>query len=244
MSLLDFESREESLQVGDDQLLQPHEARGSVTAFRWRNRHQLGKRVGYLDPGEALLAARILHHDGKIQAQVGDMRERPARVKGERSEDQEDGSMEVLVQASALFFAKVGIIDQHDAGPPELRADIVTQAAVGLIGEAHDLRADRSEKLRSRHASGGGGPDSRRGLLLQTGDAHHEEFVDVGTEDGEKVQAFEKGIRRLLCLGQHALLKGEETELAVLEEPGVVKGESLRPGSGRVFVGWHELAGQ
>src|SRR5665213_560005 len=84
MSFLDFESREKSLQVGDDQLLQPHEARGSVAAFRGGHRHQLGKRVGYLYSGEAFLAARILDHDGKIQAQVGDMRERPARVKGER----------------------------------------------------------------------------------------------------------------------------------------------------------------
>src|SRR5580765_1743922 len=41
MRFLNFEAWEQSLQIGDDQLLQPDEARGSVAAFRWRHRHQL-----------------------------------------------------------------------------------------------------------------------------------------------------------------------------------------------------------
>src|SRR5437016_5043093 len=49
MRFLDLEAREKSLQVGDDQLLQPHEAWGSVAAFRWRHRYQLRKCVRNLD---------------------------------------------------------------------------------------------------------------------------------------------------------------------------------------------------
>ena len=131
MRLLDFESREESLQVGDDQLLQPHEARGSVAAFRWRHRHQLGKRVGYLDPGEALLAARVRHHDGKIQAQVGDMRERPAGVKGERGEDRVHHVPEVGFHDAALTMRQVTVFAHLDAGLRKGRVEL-TPSVIGV----------------------------------------------------------------------------------------------------------------
>ena len=53
------------------------------------------------------------------------MREGPARIKGQRREHQEDGSMEVVVQTSALFLVEVRIVDQVNAGLLELRADTV-----------------------------------------------------------------------------------------------------------------------
>ena len=77
----DFQPREQSLQVGRDQLFQPNEG---CRCFRTRMKnghgHQLRKRVRYLDPGEAFHAMRVFHHYREIQAQVGDVRKRPPRI--------------------------------------------------------------------------------------------------------------------------------------------------------------------
>ena len=83
---------EERLEVGADHLLERDEL------VRRRERHPARQDLGHLDPGEALLAVRAAQHHGEREAQVGDVRERVARVDRERREDRKDVGVEVRVE--------------------------------------------------------------------------------------------------------------------------------------------------
>ena len=45
--------------------------------------------------------------------------------------------------------------------------------------------------------------------MAQDGDLHLEEFVEVGTDDGEELEAFEQRIGRVQGFIQHALIEFE-----------------------------------
>ena len=52
-------------------------------------------------------------------------------------------------------------------------------------------------------------------LLLEAGDAHHEELIEVRTEDGEEFHPLQQGRMLVPRLLEDAPLKGEQRELAV-----------------------------
>ena len=91
----DLHAGEELVEVGGDELLEPHEvalaARRSVGGRPCRgHRDQARQRARHLDAGEELLAVRVAQQHGEVEAQVGDVGERPAGVEGERCEHRED----------------------------------------------------------------------------------------------------------------------------------------------------------
>jgi len=51
--------------------------------------------------------------------------------------------------------------------------------------------------------------------LLEGCDADFEELVQVRADDGEELEPFEKGLGRILCLLEDALVKLEPTELPI-----------------------------
>ena len=78
--------------------LAPITSSRGTNVIRRRERHPARQDLGHLDPGEALLAVRTAQHHGEREAQVGDVRERVARVDGERGEDRKDVRAEVGVE--------------------------------------------------------------------------------------------------------------------------------------------------
>ena len=53
------------------------------------------------------------------------------------------------------------------------------------------------------------------GLLQQPGDAHFHEFVEIAGGDGQKLHAFEKGIRGVEGLFQHAAVELQPGKMAI-----------------------------
>jgi hypothetical protein len=51
--------------------------------------------------------------------------------------------------------------------------------------------------------------------LFEGGDTDFEEFVEVGADDGEKLETFEEGLGGVLGLFEDALIEFEPTELAI-----------------------------
>jgi hypothetical protein len=60
-------------------------------------------------------------------------------------------------------------------------------------------------------------------LLLETGDPDHEELVQVGRDDAQKLQPLEKWQARFGGLPQHALVEGEPGELSIQIQPAIGK---------------------
>ena len=77
------------------------------------------------------------------------------------------------------------------------------------------------ELLGRRQAVGGRLGDAGLDLLLEAGDAHHEELVQVRAQDGEELDALEQRVARVARLLEHAGLELEQAELAVDVEAGV-----------------------
>ena len=57
--------------------------------------------------------------------------------------------------------------------------------------------------------------------LFEGGDADFEEFVEVGADDGEEFESFEKGLGWILGLFEDALIKGKPAELTIEVRGGV-----------------------
>ena len=137
----DFETGKKSLQIGDDQLLQPDEAWGPCRRLSDGGQPALiGKCVGDLDAGEALLTVRVLHHDGKIQARLEICGKGRPGSKARGASTRKTVRWKYSFRRRAICFAEVAVIDQHNAGAAEFGANIFAQAAIGYIGQANDLR--------------------------------------------------------------------------------------------------------
>ena len=107
----------------------------------------------------------------------------------------------------------------------------MTEAILTGFVELGNVFADSGELLRGRHGVGSGlGGDSAGELALETGYADHEKFVEIGADDGEKFEALDERILLVLRFIENARLKGEEAELAVDVEGGIIERGSLRRG--------------
>jgi hypothetical protein len=65
------------------------------------------------------------------------------------------------------------------------------------------------------HGMGPGGQ-----VPLQLGHAHHEELVEVRADDGQELDALEKGDGRILGFAEHAVIELEPRQLAIDEGVG------------------------
>ena len=108
---------------------------------------------------------------------------------------------------------------------------VFVQTAVDLVGHARGRSADAFELLLDRHAVGAGAVgDAGLHFLLQAADADHEEFVEVGLEDGEELQAFQQRHVWVLGLLQDAAVEFQPTQLAVEIEGRIVQARHGRLG--------------
>ena len=118
----DLHPREEVVEVVRDELLEREVAHGVAVAgdvdeAREHRRH--------LEPGELLATrSRIADADGEVQRQARDVGERVGRVDGERHQDREDLTLEVLGQSCALVVLEVLPRDDLDAGLRERGPDV------------------------------------------------------------------------------------------------------------------------
>ena len=132
-----FHTGEQSREIGSNNLFEPDKimmvrdcavlARRPGRAF---DRHKARQSVWHLYAGKFLIAILIPDHDGEVQAQIRDMREGMARVKGRGSEDREGNFLEV----NDAYCALTGY---GDTGPLRDRAgyDQVLQTMTGICVE-------------------------------------------------------------------------------------------------------------
>ena len=79
---------------------------------------------------------------------------------------------------------------------------------------------DPLEHLGGEQAVGAARVDPRLDLVVDAGDADHEELVEVGDEDRQELHALDQRQRLVLGELEHAVVEVEPRELAVDEQPG------------------------
>ena len=133
--------------------------------------------------------------------------------------------VEHLDEVLAVVVVELVPVRERDADVFERGRDLLREQ-LGLAGdELVDARADRAELLERVHAVGRLGADARRDLLLEAGDAHLDELVEVGREDRQELGPLEQRALGVLGQREHPGVEVEPGELAV--QQAVLLGREL-----------------
>src|SRR5262245_33815438 len=145
------------------------------------------------------------------------MRERMPGIDRERRDDRVEDAPEIVLEERALLGRRLLRPDDRDALRGEEGLDLLQEAPVLLVHQLVDPSHDGAER-------GGGGETVRAGrrvpraeLSLEPRDAHHEELVEIGAEDGEELHALQQGHDGILSLLEDAGVELEPGELAIDE---------------------------
>ena len=204
-----FHAGEELIDVGEDQVLDEHEpvalGQSDVAA----------EHVGHLQAGEApVVVDRVAQDDAEAHRQVRDVRERVPGIDGQRREHREDPIFEL--PGEVLLVAPRELVPREDLDP--LGRELAQQAVVDL-GDALeltvDLVADRQQRAGGRQTIGRARAATRGDLVLQAGDAHLEELVEIATPDPQEPQTLQQRGALVARLRQDALVEGQPRQLAV-----------------------------
>ncbi len=183
-----------------------------------RHLHEARDHHRHLHDTERRLAAAVaIEHDAEVQGLVAEVRERVTRVDGDRREDREDLALEPGVERPQLGL--VELLRFHEQNPVvgELRNDVLEALRLRLDELMHAL-GDGAQRLGRGHPVGPELADLAGELLLEPGDAHHEELVEVRSDDGEELEALEQRNRLVFGLGEDAPVELEPRELPVQVE--------------------------
>jgi len=116
--------------------------------------------------------------------------------------------VEHVAQVAQVGVAQFLEAADADALALQGRAHLAGQAVVLGGDELVDDLADALHLHPRRHAVGPGAEgDAGLDLLLDAADADHEEFVQVGAEDGQELEALQQRDLRILGLLQDTAVK-------------------------------------
>ena len=203
---------EQHVEMGCDDLLEGHETPTVGHGDEAR------EKVGDLHAGEALLADhRIVDHHGKVQREIGDVREGVAGIDGERREHGEDARLEHGREERPIVIVEIGETGEHDVLVGQFGHELIEEHRLGATPLDLETLTDLAQ-LRLRRAPVGGALAEAGGdLILQTGDADLEELIEVLTEDRDELEAFEQGHRRIRRECEHPGIEVEPGEFTVEE---------------------------
>ncbi len=113
---------------------------------------------------------------------------------------------------------------QEDAFFLEGRQELLAQAGIRFGQHLANGLTDAVDLLAGRHAvRAGTDQDPGRHLLLEAAHPDHEELIEIGREDRQKLQALEERHRRIKGLLQDATIELQPAQLPVDIEGRVVQ---------------------
>ena len=172
----------------------------------------------HLDAGEALLARsgrrrarRARATSRRCTGTAGPTRPRAASAPGRCR------AREAALEPASSSSASSIVIDRDPSRPSAGRSSRFQSSAWRPVSSV-----DARSRIAGEHLAGGVRPSAgaRRApclLVEQAGDAHHEELVEVGREDGAELDALEQRLRSSAGELEDALVELEPRQLAVEE---------------------------
>ena len=151
-------------------------------------------------------------------------------IDGERRQRRKDVLREVRARCRALLCIERVGRDEVQPVPLQARKDVARPDPALLLHHGVDVRADRRELLVGQEAVGSGLADAAELLLLEAGDAHHEEFIEIRRDDRQELEPLEDRQRCIRRLFQDPRIELKPRELAVEEQLRIVQlGNPARP---------------
>ncbi len=218
--------REQMAGEGGDDILEAGEAGRGVRRGRQRDEAPQPARQAdqaAIGPGE--IAA--VHVENHRHFQIGNEGEGMGRIDRDGRDGQEDVLEEMVLERFFVRRAPGRARNENHAGLRERRAQLAPgRRLVG--GHGLDLAADLGQRLRRGAAVEARGGRAGLDLLDQSGDAHHEEFVEIIRGDRQEAQPFEQRAALVHRLFEHAAVESQPGQLAIDETRG--RGEQISIG--------------
>ena len=213
-SLLDHHPGEQAVEMGDDEFLG-----GQVATLV--DLHEAGEQVRHLHAGEPLLAAvGVTDERGDRQGEIGDVGERVARIDGQRREHGEHTLLVDLGHRLAIGLGQVVPAHHRDPGGGERRGERIEEHQLLPFDEASGRLGDLAQLLRRGAPVRGWFLDAGGDLILQRGDAHLKELVEVRRGDRTELGPLEQRDADFGRQVEHPLVERQPTQFAV-DEPVV-----------------------
>ena len=222
--LHDLHAGEERVEVLSDDVFERNVAAftaGRVGGAGTIHRDHTVQLIGHLHTGEQLLAGlRVAHQHSKVQRQTRNVGEGVRRVNRQRGQNREDILHELLTQALLSVRIQVVPTDNADVLLLKSRQNLVVEH-IGVTNlQLVSALSDLFHLLFRAQACGGGHGQTGGYAALQAGHTHHEELVEVGSDDGQEVQPLQQVQVRVLRQLQHTGVEVEPATLAVEETLG------------------------
>src|ERR1700678_3444296 len=111
------------------------------------------------------------------------MRKGTSRIERQRRQRRKNRLLEILVHRGALFIREVSVVHDVNAGGVESGYKFLRPAIVRVAKQANHRSTDGPYLFDGSHTIRAGLQHAFLDLSLQAGNADHEEFVDVGTDE-------------------------------------------------------------
>jgi hypothetical protein len=121
-------------------------------------------------------------------------------------------------------FRVLGRFEKPDAVLRQFRPQAIVPAASLLVEHLTGSRPHQPKLLLGRQSIRRHVLAVRPHLLLEHGDANHEELVEVGADNGEKLDALEERVAAIARLIEHPLVELQPAELAIDKEVRGIEG--------------------
>ena len=130
-----------------------------------------------------LLAFRIADRSCQIHRQIRNVRKRTSWIEGQGREHREHAAAEVLHRPALLLLVQVGEAAYLDPGGFQGRLNLTSIATRGRCLQVADVGTNRLKLLGGQHPIWTNLNTARLNLPFQARHAHHEEFVQVRSDD-------------------------------------------------------------
>ncbi len=206
-----------------DHVLERHEQRRAAVALRERDeaRQDLGRHLHAREHG--LVGERVADEDREAQRQVRDVGEGAPGGDGERCQRREDLLLEQLGELGAALLVELANADDTDLVVGQLATQLAFEAVGQAAAEREHALADQRDRLRGRATVLAGILDAGVDLIVQPGDAHHVELVEVRRVDRAELDPLEQRQSRVFGELQHAIVEVQPGELAVYVQRRVIE---------------------
>ena len=154
-------------------------------------------------------------------------------VQGQRRQDGEHLLLEVALDPVPLGLAPLGALEHANALRGQRWQQLLVEHPVLVFDQLVHHAGDAGQDLAVVQPIGSGPAHAELHALHHAGDAHLEELVQVGADDGHEAQALQQRHLRVPRQLQHPSLELQGAELPVQVELGCLE----IGGTGQVFHG-------
>ncbi len=195
-----------------------------VLARQFDQARQHPRHLHHRQMAQRLAGHRHLQLHDHVQRFVDQLRKRVRGIDRQRRQHRPHFGAVVILHPDQVIARQIVEIQKADAVLRQRRQKLFAPAGVLLIHHVADALVDRQQRFARRQPVEVALDDFAFDLLLDAGDAHLEELIQVRAGDRQEFHPLQERIARVQRFVHHPLIKIQPAQLAVEEVRGPERG--------------------